>query len=49
MLGNHLSLILDGDVPDQQVATTVDITVPKWRLIREGAITEEELREFLGE
>jgi L-threonylcarbamoyladenylate synthase len=49
MLGNHLSLILDGQVPDQQVATTVDITVPKWRLIREGAISEEELREFLGE
>ena len=49
MLGNHLSLILDGPVPDQQVATTVDITVPKWRLIREGAISEEELREFLGE
>ena len=49
MLGNHLSLVLDGDIPDQQVATTVDITVPKWRLIREGAISEEELREFLGE
>ena len=49
MLGTHLSLILDGAVPDQQVATTVDITVPKWRLIREGAIPEEELREFLGE
>ena len=49
MLGTHLSLILDGAVPDQQVATTVDITVPKWRLIREGAISEEELREFLGE
>jgi L-threonylcarbamoyladenylate synthase len=49
MLGNHLSLILDSPVPDQQVATTVDLTVPTWRLIREGAISEEELREFLGE
>lgn len=49
MLGNHLSLILDSAVPDQQIATTVDVTVPKWRLIREGAISEEELREFLGE
>ncbi len=49
MLGNHLSLILDSDVPDQRVATTVDITVPKWRLIREGAISEVELKDFLGE
>jgi len=49
MLGHHLSLILDSPVPDQQVATTVDLTVPTWRLIREGAISEEELREFLGE
>ena len=49
MLGNHLSLILDSPVPDQQIATTVDLTVPTWRLIREGAISGEELKEFLGE
>ena len=49
VLGNHLSLILDSPVPDQQIATTVDLTVPTWRLIREGAISEEELKEFLGE
>jgi L-threonylcarbamoyladenylate synthase len=49
MLGNHLSLILDSPVPNQQIATTVDLTVPTWRLIREGAISEEELKEFLGE
>jgi len=49
MLGNHLALILDSPVPDQQIATTVDLTVPTWRLIREGAISEEELKEFLGE
>jgi len=49
MLGNHLSLVLDSATHDQQIATTVDVTVPKWRLIREGAISEEELKEFLGE
>jgi len=49
MLGNHLSLILDSPVPDQQIATTVDLTVPTWRLIREGAISGGELKEFLGE
>lgn len=48
-LGMHISLILDSPVPDSRIATTVDLTVPKWRLIRAGAITEEELREFLGE
>ena len=49
MLGNHLSLILDSDIPDQRVATTVDITIPRWRLIREGAISEVELKDFLGD
>ena len=48
-LGAHLSLILDSSIPNAHIATTVDLTVPKWRLIRPGAISEEELREFLGE
>jgi len=48
-LGMHLSLILDSPIADSRIATTVDLTVPKWRLIRQGAISEEELREFLGE
>lgn len=48
-LGGHISLILDSPVGEQSIATTVDVTVPKWRLIREGAILEEELREFLGD
>jgi len=49
VLGTELSLILDSPVPDHQTSTTVDLTVPKWRLIRKGAIGEDELREFLGE
>ena len=49
VLGMHLSLILDSPVPESRIATTVDLTVPKWRLIRPGAISEQELREFLGE
>jgi L-threonylcarbamoyladenylate synthase len=48
-LGVHLSLILETAIPDSRTATTVDVTVPKWRLIRSGAITEDELRDFLGE
>ena len=48
-LGLHLALILDGPIDDHRIATTVDVTTSKWRLIREGAVVEEELREFLGE
>ncbi len=48
-LGSDVALILDSAVPETSVATTVDLTPHRWRLIREGAIPEEELREFLGE
>jgi L-threonylcarbamoyladenylate synthase len=49
-LGPRLSLILDSAIDsDRKVATTVDVTSPKWRLIREGVVSEEELKEFLGE
>jgi len=48
-LGTHLSLILESTIPESRTATTVDVTVPKWRLVRSGAIPEDELRDFLGE
>jgi len=48
-LGMHVSLILDSSISDSKVATTVDLTVPRWRLIRQGAVSEDEIREFLGE
>jgi L-threonylcarbamoyladenylate synthase len=49
-LGNSVSLILDSQTStDHGVATTIDVTGSKWRLIREGLISEEELREFLGD
>ena len=49
-LGPQLSLILDSPVDSHRgIATTVDVTGPKWRLIREGVVSEEELQEFLGE
>jgi L-threonylcarbamoyladenylate synthase len=49
VLGIHISLILDSSIRKVTPATTVDVTVPKWRLIRAGAIPEDELRDFLGE
>lgn len=50
-LGASVALILDSPSAsiDHGVATTVDVTGPKWRLIREGLVTEEELKEFLGD
>ena len=48
-LGMHVSLILDSSITDSRIATTVDLTVPRWRLIRQGAISEDEIRDFLGE
>ncbi len=49
VLGMNLDLILDSPIEDHQIATTVDVTTPKWRLIRKGVVLEAELREFLGE
>ncbi|MEE8176438.1 MAG: L-threonylcarbamoyladenylate synthase [Acidobacteriota bacterium] len=48
-LGLNLALILDSPIEDHRLATTVDVTTPKWRLIRKGVVLEAELREFLGE
>ena len=50
VLGSHVSLILDSPIRnDSGSATTVDVTGPKWRLIREGTVSEAELKEFLGD
>ncbi len=49
-LGDSVSLILDSPTDSSYgIATTVDVTGPKWRLIREGIVSEEELAEFLGD
>lgn len=49
-LGKNVSLVVDSPIEDTiGVATTVDLTGSRWRLIREGAVGEQELREFLGE
>jgi L-threonylcarbamoyladenylate synthase len=44
-----VDLVLDGGVCAGEGATTVDVTEPYWRLIKEGAVTEKELFETLGE
>ena len=42
----HVDLVLDAGVCGGEGATTVDITEPYWRVIKEGAISEKELRKL---
>jgi L-threonylcarbamoyladenylate synthase len=42
-----LDLVLDGGVCVGEGATTVDITEPYWRIIKEGAVSEREIAECL--
>ena len=42
-MGQGIDLILDGGEVSGTGATTVDVTEPYWRVIREGAITEPEI------
>jgi L-threonylcarbamoyladenylate synthase len=46
-MDGRLDLVLDGGACNGPGATTVDITEPYWKVIREGAITEKEIGECL--
>jgi L-threonylcarbamoyladenylate synthase len=46
-MDGRVSLVLDGGPCFGEGATTVDITEPDWRVIREGTITEKEIDECL--
>ena len=43
MMDGRVDLVLDGGTCAGTGATTVDITEPYWKLIREGAIPEKEI------
>jgi L-threonylcarbamoyladenylate synthase len=47
MMDGRVELVLDGGTCAGAGATTVDITEPYWKLIREGAIEEKEIAECL--
>ena len=47
MMDGRVDLILDGGLCTSTGSTTVDITEPYWRLIKEGAISEKEIAECL--
>lgn len=46
-LDGRVDLVLDGGVCSGAGSSTVDITEPYWRMIREGAIAEKEIAECL--
>ena len=49
MMDGRVDLILDGGACEGIGASTVDITEPEWRMIKEGAITERDISECLVE
>ena len=49
-LGDRISVIVDGGPSPRSVSSTiVDLTGERWRVIREGAISAQELTALLGE
>lgn len=49
MMDGRIDLVLDGGVCAGPGSTTVDITGPGWRVIKEGAVSEQEIQECLNE
>ena len=47
LMDGRVDLVLDGGMCGGAGATTVDITEPYWRVIKEGAISEKEIAECL--
>jgi L-threonylcarbamoyladenylate synthase len=46
-MDGRVDLVLDGGPCEGMGATTVDITEPEWRMIREGAIPHRDIAECL--
>ena len=46
-MDGRIDLVLDGGQIAGTGPTTIDITEPYWRVIREGVITEHEIAELL--
>lgn len=47
-MDGRVDLVLDGGMCSGPGATTVDITEPYWRVIKEGAVSEKEIAECLS-
>jgi L-threonylcarbamoyladenylate synthase len=48
-MDGRLDMVLDGGLCTGLGATTVDVTEPRWRMVKEGAIEEKEIAECLEE
>jgi L-threonylcarbamoyladenylate synthase len=48
MMDGRVDLVLDGGLCSGDGSTTVDITDPYWRVIKEGAVSEKEIAECLS-
>lgn len=46
-MDGRIELVIDGGICSGPGSTTVDITEPYWRVIKEGAITEKEIADLL--
>ncbi len=46
-MDGRVDLVLDGGLTTGVGATTIDITEPYWRVIKEGAILEKDIAEVL--
>jgi L-threonylcarbamoyladenylate synthase len=49
VMDGRVDLILDGGLAENAGSTTVDITEPYWKVIKEGSIPEREIAECLKE
>lgn len=47
-MDSRVDLVLDGGLCTSSGSTTVDITETRWKLIKQGAITEQEIAECLS-
>jgi L-threonylcarbamoyladenylate synthase len=47
MMDGRVDLVIDGGLCTGAGSTTVDITEPYWRIIKEGAVSEKEIAECL--
>jgi L-threonylcarbamoyladenylate synthase len=46
-MDGHIDLVLEGGLCSGPGSTTIDITEPYWRVIKEGAISAKEIAERL--
>jgi L-threonylcarbamoyladenylate synthase len=49
MMDGRIDLVLDGGLCAGQGSTTVDITEPVWKIIKQGAVKETEIAEALSQ